>query len=147
MNKSGQGLSITTLILIVLGVVVLVVVILGFTIGFENIIGKFRLVPELEPVAQLCQTSVQQGFETSYCKDFKEVKIGGKTQYVNCDYSGLAFEGKGGITCDVAPKDTEEVAYCKRVRTSQGDKFKDDILVNGKECGKGWKVTKEASGN
>ena len=37
-NKRGQGLSTNAIILIILGVVILVVLIIGFTIGWRNIV-------------------------------------------------------------------------------------------------------------
>ncbi|MEK6819827.1 MAG: hypothetical protein AABY03_01350 [Nanoarchaeota archaeon] len=37
-NKRGQGLSVNAIILIVLGIVVLVLMVLGFTIGWSKIL-------------------------------------------------------------------------------------------------------------
>jgi len=86
-GKRGQeGMSIGTLLLIILGVVVLVILILGFTMGFEYIFDKIGLLPgqSLETVAQSCAISVQGDLMVDFCS-FKEVKVDGKKQYVNCN--------------------------------------------------------------
>ena len=43
LNKKGQDLSIGTLILIVLGIVVLVLLILGFTLGWGNLWDRINI--------------------------------------------------------------------------------------------------------
>lgn len=84
-NKKAQELSITTLILIVLGVIILVLLVLGFTKGWDFIFGKFDLLPgqNLEAVAQSCKVSAQSGLKIDYC-GFKKIKLDSKTEYVNC---------------------------------------------------------------
>lgn len=84
-DKKGQELSITTLVLIVLGVIILVLLVLGFTKGWDFIFGKFDLLPgqNLEAVAQSCKISAQGKLTIDYCS-FKKVDIDGKTEYVNC---------------------------------------------------------------
>jgi hypothetical protein len=101
-NKKAQELSITTLILIVLGVIILVLLVLGFTKGWDFIFGKFDLLPgqNLEAVAQSCKVSAQSGLKIDYC-GFKKIKLDSKTEYVNC----LDDRLQGSI--DVADKLTQ----------------------------------------
>ena len=75
-NKRGQDLSITTLVLIVLGVIVLVVVAIGVTQGFDSVFGWLPgFIPQdLEKTTQACNIYAQQDLTTSYCKEFKEIK-------------------------------------------------------------------------
>src|SRR3989338_4737790 len=84
-NKKAQDLTIGTLVLVVLGVVVLVLLIIGFTVGFDFIIDKFRIAPgqNLEAIAQSCKFSAEGSLKIDYCS-FKEVRIEGKKQYINC---------------------------------------------------------------
>ena len=61
MNKRGQDLTIGTLVLIVLGVVVLVLLIVGFTKGWGFIFDKFDSAPgkSLETTIQACNFAGQ----------------------------------------------------------------------------------------
>lgn len=85
MNKRGQDLTIGTLILIVLGVVVLVLLIIGFTKGWDFIFGKFDIAPgqDLQAVQKSCELSAQADLRIDYCT-FKEIEFQGETEYVNC---------------------------------------------------------------
>ena len=87
MNKKAQeGVTIGTLILIVLGIVVLVTIIIGFTTGFGFITDKFEIAPgqNLEAVAQSCKISAETDLKIDYCT-FKEISVDGKDQFVNCE--------------------------------------------------------------
>ncbi|MEK6945664.1 MAG: hypothetical protein AABW63_02635 [Nanoarchaeota archaeon] len=85
-DKKGQGLSSETIILLLIAVVVLVIVILGFTKGWGWVFGGFGLLPgDLEKSAQACDLAGQNNLKTTYCNEFKEVKISGKTQFLNCE--------------------------------------------------------------
>ncbi len=117
MSRKAQELSITTLVLIVLGVVILVLLILGFTQGWDWIISKFSILPgqSLETVAQSCNIAAQGGLAIDFCS-FKKVKVDGRTEYVNCEDSrieaGLSqdidFSEMRSRCVDTAAKD-----YCK----------------------------------
>jgi hypothetical protein len=86
MNKRGQDLSIGTLILIILGIAVLVILIIGFTSGWDFLISKFSIAPgqTLETLAQSCLISGNNALSLDFCS-FKEVSIDGKDQWVNCE--------------------------------------------------------------
>ncbi|MDP4039375.1 MAG: hypothetical protein Q8P57_02240 [Candidatus Pacearchaeota archaeon] len=84
MEKKGD-VTITTIILIVLGLVVLVFLIVGSTKGFDFIFGKFDTAPgqALETVAQSCILAAQADLLVDFCS-FKEVSIDGKNNFINC---------------------------------------------------------------
>ena len=68
-NKKAQNLSITTIILIILGVVVLVVLIIGFTQGWGSVKGFFTGgESELSQIATQCSVACATGDEMSWCK-------------------------------------------------------------------------------
>lgn len=138
-SRKGQDLSITTLILIVLGVVVLVLLVLGFTKGWDWITSKFDILPgqSLETVAQSCKIAVQSNLIVDFCS-FKAVKVDGVSQYVNCMDSRVtpSISGEDNyneVSAKCASPATEQ-AYCK-VQLKAGDKsvLKDDRA----ECGSG----------
>ena len=88
MNKKGQEMSVTTLILIVLGVVLLVMLILGFSMGWQNLWGKINIFgggSTVESVLESCKLATETESVFTYCNEFKKVTIDKKTQYVNCE--------------------------------------------------------------
>jgi len=87
-NKRGQELSIGTLVLIVLGIIILVLLILGFSMGWSNLWEKINIFgggTTLEAVAERCKL-VQSNSNVGYCQTFMEVTDGGVKKYINCDY-------------------------------------------------------------
>jgi hypothetical protein len=103
-NKRGQDLSITTLILIVIGIVVAVIIILGFSMGWDYIFGKFKLAPgqDLQAVGKGCEISAQAKLKIDYC-GLKEIKLDGIKNYVNCEdpriKGSIDISGTDPITC------------------------------------------------
>ncbi len=158
-KKAQREVSIGTLLLLLLGIGGLALVILGF----YNYWGKFSKIPgqlpgDLEVVAQSCEISAKSGLKTSYCIEFKEIKLGGKKQYVNCPYLlkiGADIPSSGNIQCDKAPDDTNYKAvkgfegdydadrYCKRLRADSD--YEGKTIINGIICPKGENSNGEGS--
>jgi len=74
MNKKAQGLSVQTIILIILGIVVLVVLIVGFTMGWGNI--KDWIIPSnnVNAIVDQCNIACGTGQKYDYCFAPKELK-------------------------------------------------------------------------
>jgi hypothetical protein len=124
LNKKGQNLTIGAVILIVLGVVVLVMLVVGFTKGWGFLFGKFDVLPgsDLETIAQACKIAGEANLMIDFCT-FKELNAG---NWVNCE--DTRFETTlgsigSGITCD---KKWE--AFCKDEVSDAGKE------VNSHEC-------------
>lgn len=139
MNKRAQDLSITTLILIALGIIVLVIIILGFTKGWNFVFGKFDLVPgqDLQTVVSACGIAGQAGLSADYCNTFREIEIGGEKKYVNCEYgqvwSNLKEDEKLDTGCGTADeKSSVQVNYCLSLMRS--GKADSDTKVNDLAC-------------
>lgn len=77
-NKKAQGLSITTIILIVLGVFVLVALIFGFTKGWDGIKGYINPGSNLNDVLTQCNIACTTDNTYDYCTIDRSVKIDGK---------------------------------------------------------------------
>lgn len=93
LNKRGQGLSVNAIILIVLGVVVLSVLIFGFTVGFGKILPFISSGNNLESVKTACSTACATNNALGYCTTPREVKIDGETlKVVNEDPNKKATE-------------------------------------------------------
>ena len=79
LKKKGD-VTITTMILIVLGLAVLVMLIVGFTKGWDFFFGKFDQAPsELQTIAKACALYAQGGLSIDFCG----YKWAGK-ELVNC---------------------------------------------------------------
>ncbi|MCK9595600.1 hypothetical protein M0R19_00215 [Candidatus Pacearchaeota archaeon] len=76
-NKRGQGLSVNMIILIILGLAVLVILIIGFTMGWQTIL-PFLGGDTVDKVVQDCSTSCLAGQQYNFCVRARDLKIDGK---------------------------------------------------------------------
>jgi hypothetical protein len=120
-------------LLIVLGIVVVVVVIIGFTTGFDFIFGKVEQLPgqSLEAAVQACMLAANNELKADYCIEFRKVEISGQEQFVTCEslrelQSGLFESTTKVVSCVGAQPDAP--AYCK------SQNLKKDTIVKGMKC-------------
>lgn len=73
MNKRGQGLSTNAIVLIILAVVVLVMLIMGFTLGFDKI-SPFIGSNNVESIVQQCGVACGTSSVYSFCSDERTLK-------------------------------------------------------------------------
>ena len=108
-NKRGQGLSITTIILIVLGVLVLVVLILGFTIGWQKIFPFISPSNNVGSVVDKCSLALNTDSKFDYCSVKREVKVEEAIGEFGTKFKGTCYElsyvdvlgvNRGNIDCD-----------------------------------------------
>ena len=148
MNKSGQQMTLTTLILIILGMVVLVLLIFGFTTGWDYFFSKIGLLPDdLNTATEACKNyATLPNLALSFCQ-FRELTIEGKKGFYNCPYlHGVAIKiigdnvgfdaNKGSCASD------SEVSYCKQLRDNKESNWQ-KIIVNGDSCEEGYGVQPE----
>ena len=99
-NKKAQNLSITTIILIILGVIVLVVLIIGFTKGWGSVKEFFTGgKTEFQQIASQCSIACATGDEISWCQNRTLEGISGKCTWHAGKYTGI--DGCPDITCSV----------------------------------------------
>lgn len=104
-NKRGQELSTSTIILIILGVVVLIVLIIGFTTGWGAL--KERLIggeTNVDKVSQACSTACFTNSIYDFCNKKRELKSEDETlEDVTCNYlsqkTDYGIESCSGISC------------------------------------------------
>ena len=101
-NKKAQDLSIGTLILIVLGIVVLVLLILGFSYGWASLLEKINIFwgkTSISDVVNACNLAVTSNARYTYCNQFNEVTVDGKKEWISCEdprvASGLTSKLQG----------------------------------------------------
>src|SRR3989344_6082380 len=149
-NKKAQDLSIGTLILIVLGIIVLVLLILGFSYGWSSLWEKINIFggggSSIADVVINCNLAVTSNAVYTYCNDFKKVKVNNEVEYVNCEddrvASGLTTKLQGDCEKVKLSDNTEVSPAQKKCLDLIGTKTdKNDILnictntkVNNKPC-------------
>ena len=129
-NKKGQEMSVATLILIVIGIVVLVLVILGFTMGWKSLWEKvniFQPSSNVDSLMQSCNFALTQ--PGAFC-EYKLVSLDGKSQYVNCRDSRISSGLEGSAPSDCATN-TPKI-YCASLTAAGKDVS--NTLVNGQLC-------------
>jgi hypothetical protein len=107
-NKRGQGLSTNTIILLILGLVILVVLILGFTLGWNKIF-PFLSGNNVQTIVNNCQAACATQAKFDFCSAPRTLNDGtNKFPNVNCyelandeDYSIYGIEPCPGIDCSV----------------------------------------------
>lgn len=133
-NKRGQDLSIGTLILIVLGIVVLVILILGFSLGWANLwekIGLYGGGSSIGDLIKACDSKVALSNKYGYCNEFTLLTLeGGQKAYLNCDDSRVKTSLRDTMTCDNS--DTTIKEFCGTL--AKTDKLKADTRVNSQLC-------------
>lgn len=113
LNKRGQGLSTNAIILIVLGVIILVMLILGFTLGWSNLKEYISPSNNVDKVVQACQAACATGSTYSYCTEERELKapdLGNLASKGTCnDFSTKAYEKYGIGACPgLCPASSED---------------------------------------
>ena len=87
MNKRGQGLSVNAIILIILGVFVLAMLIIGFTVGYGTL--KDKLIPSnnVKTIADACSVACTTQSVYDFCISPRELKASGvELKDVTCNY-------------------------------------------------------------
>ena len=135
LNKRGQDLTIGTLILIVLGIVVLVLLIIGFTKGWGFIFDKFESAPgkSLQTTIESCNFAGQGGLRADYCLELKRVDYSGETQYVNCESEIIRGQLTTPLSTTCEPTSVEGAIKALCYTTISGNNFA-TMKVGDKTC-------------
>lgn len=75
-NKKGQGMSISTIILLILGLVILVILILGFVIGWDKIAPWIGGTNNIDTLKNSCSTACSTNGQYDFCSVQRDVKDG-----------------------------------------------------------------------
>ncbi len=74
-NKKAQGMSISTVILLILGLVILVVLVLGFTLGWSKL-APWVSTTNLDTLKNSCASYCATGAQYDFCSVTRTVKDG-----------------------------------------------------------------------
>ena len=75
MNKKAQGLSTNAIILIVLGVIVLVILAIGFLAGWDKIAPWIKPSNNVQTIVDACSMACSTNSVYDYCSVKRELKI------------------------------------------------------------------------
>lgn len=136
LNKRGQGLSTNAIVLIVLGVLVLVILIVGFTLGWDKIAPWIKPEQNVDQIRQSCQLSCNTGAQYEYCfvgKDLftKDATVEGASCYALANspiYSQYNIEKCPTIPCGINTNVSSAITSCKG-KTENTEAY---YLENGK---------------
>lgn len=74
-NKRAQGMSTSTIILLILGLIILVVLVLGFTLGWNKIL-PFVKSDNIDTLKTSCDIACSTGSVYGYCSKMQTVNDG-----------------------------------------------------------------------
>lgn len=97
MNKRGQGLSTNAIILIVLGVIVLVILAVGFMAGWDKIAPWIKKTNNVQEIAQACNIACSTNAKFDYCSFERTLDDGTIKILGNCLYFNSLENNKYGI--------------------------------------------------
>ena len=135
MNKKGD-VTISTIILIVLGLAVLVFLVIGLTQGWDVFFGNLGKVDpgDLQVVAKACTGYAEAGLSISFC-EFKEIDTGGDDEYVNCIDGRILplVRAEVSSTLPTCTGTNSAATFCLRGGKIRGEKLT-VTKVNSKTC-------------
>ena len=85
-QKKGQGLSTNAIILIILGVIVLAILILGFTIGWSRFI-PFLKTNNVDNVKTACDLACSTGAQYDFCSTQRDINDGVNPKFSTTCYN------------------------------------------------------------
>ncbi|NCN86598.1 hypothetical protein GW932_02095 [archaeon] len=144
-NKKAQGMSTNTIILLILGIAVLVVLILGFTMGWQKV-APFISGSNVDTISSSCQAACSTGSKYDFCTAERELKDLEKNKIkTSCTvFSGEKSLAKYGIqTCAIdckKPCNQIMINGAAGIKTDSGQTGKYDVtflandLVEGQLC-------------
>ena len=141
-NKRGQGLSTNAIILIILGVIVLAVLIIGFTIGWRNI-APWVSTDNVDTIIKQCATACSTDSVYDFCSKPRELKEGGLRVQTSCMVfsntdvlkNRYNVEPCPGISCTVDCENTALEQTFKREIINMG------VGLGEEDCDPGYEIT------
>ena len=85
-NRKAQGMSTSTIILLILGLVILVILIIGFTMGWEKF-GLFLPKDNIDNIKTSCEVACSTNSQYAFCSVERDVKDG-----VNDEFKATCYE-------------------------------------------------------
>jgi len=129
-RKAQEGMTLTTLLAIIVGVVAVVVIVLFVTGFFNKVQGVTNQLPsDLQAAVSACEISGSSGLTADYCATFRKVTVNGVEQYQTCaSLSNYLQENKRLKDSCGTLSDTDPAAFCASKKLDKG------VLVSSYAC-------------
>jgi hypothetical protein len=79
-NKRGQGMSTSTIILLILGLIILVILVLGFSLGWDRV-APFIKTSNLDTIKTSCGAACSTNSVYEFCSVSRDIKDGVNTKF------------------------------------------------------------------
>jgi len=118
-NQKGQGLSTNAIILIVLGVIVLAVLVIGFTMGWARL-APWLNTNNVDIIVNQCGVACSTNALYSYCSQGRDLKADdGTLKAVSCYYLSekklqYGIEKCPSISCGIYESKDKAEEWCSR---------------------------------
>lgn len=108
LNKRGQGLSTSSIILIILGLIILVVLALGFIMGWDKFSALFGGGDNnVDTIMQACSLACGQASQYDFCQNpIRRLEVSGNEYLATCytlasadEFSEYGFEACSTLNC------------------------------------------------
>ena len=139
MNKKGAEMTIGTIIVIILALVVLVVIVYGFTTGWGNLWEKITGFGggkvNVQSVVQSCQLACTTSSTYDYCKTRNLIKAdadGNPEDAIQVDCKDLELPKYGLDECDIKCDETDAEKEAREAKEAIEEKCKN--LADKTEC-------------
>jgi len=132
LNKRGQGLSTNAIILIILGVIILVILALGFMMGWDKF-APWISTNNVDTIVTACETACTTNSVYGFCTFGRELKTGdGKLKNVTCYYLSEKKPVYGIGACSSISCDNVNLVEVEEETTEESFKS-DDSFCDGHE--------------
>ena len=85
-DKKGQGLSTNAIILIILGIIVLVILVIGFMMGWTQLRDLLFKSNNVDSIVKSCDTACTTNSKYEFCSEKRELKADVNLKDVTCYY-------------------------------------------------------------
>lgn len=142
-NKKGQGMSTSTIILLVLGVIVLVVLALGFFMGWQKL-GSYLSSNNVDSVVSECSSACTSGSVYNFCSAQKTLTDDQKVKtQASCavfanvaDFKKYGIDSCPSIACSLPCSDIQ-INGKKGVISTSGSSGEYDVSFMAKDLSPG----------
>ena len=97
LNKRGQGMSINAVIIIVLGIIVLAVIILGFSLGWDKFVPFLSPSNNVDEIRENCEFACRQNQQYAFCSQPRDLITESGTYEGSCNafVTGIGVKKEG----------------------------------------------------
>jgi hypothetical protein len=138
-NNKAQGLSVNAIILIIIGIVVLVVLILGFTMGWSGFKSWFGSSDNIDQIVTQCSVACSSSQKNAYCFQKRVLKQGDEekedvTCYTLAKSLQYGVDDCPSISCGIYDKEHDAIAGCQGKSKGTKNYYIENLKIEEFSC-------------